>query len=66
MRITQTALRAGIAAVAAVGFAGMAAAQTPQTHVITFALPNTNGVFSSETTGVASRANRMYFGPLVL
>ena len=40
MRITQTALRAGIAAVAAVGFAGMAAAQTPQPHVMTLTLPN--------------------------
>ena len=31
---------------------------------ITFAWPNTKGVFSSVTIGVASRAKRMYFGPL--
>ena len=31
---------------------------------ITFALPNTNGVFSSVMTGVASRAKRRYFGSL--
>ena len=30
---------------------------------ITFALPKTKGVSSFVTTGVASRANRMYLGP---
>jgi hypothetical protein len=35
----RTALEAGIAALAAIGFCGIAAAQSPQTHVMTIALP---------------------------
>lgn len=39
MSLSRTALRAGVAALAVVGFAGIAAAQTLQTHVMTVRLP---------------------------
>jgi hypothetical protein len=39
MTPVQTLLRAGIATVAAIGFCGVAAAQSPQTHILTIALP---------------------------
>jgi hypothetical protein len=40
MRTIQTALLAGIASTALVGFAGMAAAKSPEIHVLAVPLPN--------------------------
>lgn len=40
MRNLRTMLGAGVAAVAAIGFCGIAAAQNPQTHVMTVTLPD--------------------------
>jgi hypothetical protein len=40
MRIIQTALLAGVAAIACVGVAAMAASPKPQTHVLTVQLPD--------------------------
>ena len=40
MQSFRTLLLAGVAAVAVAGFAGLAAAESPQTHVMTIALPD--------------------------
>jgi hypothetical protein len=50
MRALKTALGAGVAAIAAIGFCGVAAAQRPQSHVLTIALPG-GGVEQIHYTG---------------
>ena len=40
MRKMRTALGASVAAIAAIGFCGMAAAQSPQAHVLMITLPD--------------------------
>jgi len=53
MRKLKTALRAGAAAVVAVGFAGAAFAQRPQTHVMTLMLPSGGAAHIRYTGDVA-------------
>ena len=50
MRNLKTALGAGVAAIAAIGFCGMALAQAPQIHTMTVTLPG-GGVEQIQYTG---------------
>jgi len=53
MRSLKTVLGAGVAAVAALGFCGMALAQSPQIHTMTIALPG-GGVEQIQYTGTVA------------